>query len=47
MHRLCSEICQGICPVCGRNRNESVCHCTIQSTDDRWSGLKQFKPETV
>jgi uncharacterized protein len=43
MHRLCSESCLGICPVCGKNRSESDCHCTVTLADDRWSGLKQFK----
>jgi uncharacterized protein len=43
VQRLCSEGCQGICPVCGKNRNESGCHCTASLADDRWSGLKQFK----
>jgi uncharacterized protein len=41
--RLCSESCQGICPICGQNRNESGCHCTATMADDRWSSLKQFK----
>jgi uncharacterized protein len=41
--RLCSEGCQGICPVCGKNRNESGCHCTATMADERWSSLKQFK----
>jgi uncharacterized protein len=43
VQRLCSESCLGICPICGKNRNESGCHCTAALTDDRWSGLKQFK----
>jgi uncharacterized protein len=43
MHRLCSEACQGICPICGKNRNESSCDCSAAPGDDRWSGLKQFK----
>ncbi len=43
VQRLCSEDCLGICPVCGKNRNESGCHCTAALADDRWSGLKQFK----
>jgi uncharacterized protein len=43
VQRLCSEGCQGICPICGRNRNESGCHCTATLADDRWSGLQQFK----
>ena len=24
---LCSENCQGICPVCGKNRNIAPCTC--------------------
>ena len=24
---LCSEECQGLCPQCGRNRNEGGCNC--------------------
>ncbi len=43
MHRLCDEACQGICPLCGLNRNESPCQCSAAPADDRWSGLKQFK----
>lgn len=43
MHRLCSEACKGICPICGKNRNESSCDCSATPADDRWSGLKQFK----
>ena len=43
MHRLCSEGCQGICPFCGKNRNESPCECSAVPADDRWSELKQFK----
>jgi uncharacterized protein len=45
--RLCNEGCQGICPICGKNRNESGCHCTATLSDDRWSGLKQFKKEAT
>ena len=24
---LCIDQCKGLCPVCGKNRNEDVCHC--------------------
>ncbi|MDQ7056844.1 MAG: DUF177 domain-containing protein [Persephonella sp.] len=27
MKALCNENCQGICPVCGSNRNENPCDC--------------------
>jgi uncharacterized protein len=37
MQRVCSEDCKGICPVCGRNRNETTCDCKVQNTDDRWA----------
>jgi uncharacterized protein len=36
MQRVCSEDCKGICPVCGRNRNEVTCDCKVESADDRW-----------
>jgi len=43
MHLLCSEECRGLCPVCGKNRNESGCECSEVPADDRWSALKQFQ----
>ena len=46
MHRLCSEACLGICPICGKNRNEADCRCTAQPADDRWSGLRNLKLES-
>ncbi len=27
MHPLCRENCQGLCPMCGQNRNEAPCGC--------------------
>jgi uncharacterized protein len=36
MQRVCSDVCKGICPVCGKNRNEVVCDCKLESHDDRW-----------
>ncbi len=42
MHRLCSEACKGLCPQCGRNRNEGSCECNEVPRDDRWGSLKQF-----
>jgi uncharacterized protein len=36
MQRICGEDCKGICPVCGRNRNEFPCDCRVGQTDDRW-----------
>jgi uncharacterized protein len=43
MQRVCSEICKGICPVCGRNRNDAECDCKTQATDDRWGALRKLE----
>jgi uncharacterized protein len=42
MQRVCSDSCKGICPVCGRNRNQSECNCHAQPADDRWSALRNL-----
>jgi uncharacterized protein len=42
MQRVCSETCKGICPICGKNRNETDCQCETRTADDRWSALKDF-----
>jgi uncharacterized protein len=39
MQRVCSEDCKGICPVCGKNRNQSACDCHTNAGDDRWRAL--------
>jgi DUF177 domain-containing protein len=39
MQRVCSESCKGICPVCGKNRNETACDCHVKKNDDRWAAL--------
>jgi uncharacterized protein len=43
MHMLCSEACQGICPVCGGNRNLRDCGCQVKPVDDRWAALKRLQ----
>jgi uncharacterized protein len=43
MQRVCSDVCKGICPVCGKNRNETMCDCRVQSTDDRWGALRKLE----
>lgn len=42
MQRVCSPDCRGICPVCGRNRNEISCDCRVEPADDRWSALRNI-----
>jgi uncharacterized protein len=42
-HReYCREDCQGLCPVCGINRNEESCDCEAEQIDPRMSVLKQL-----
>ena len=43
MQRVCSEACRGICPVCGKNRNETPCDCKIETADDRWGALRELE----
>jgi uncharacterized protein len=42
MQRVCREDCKGICPVCGKNRNEVACNCRLETTDDRWQALRDI-----
>jgi uncharacterized protein len=41
--RICGEDCRGICPLCGGNRNETVCQCAANSIDERWGALRNLK----
>jgi uncharacterized protein len=43
MQRVCREGCQGICPVCGQNRNLVRCGCEAKPVDDRWAALKNLQ----
>jgi DUF177 domain-containing protein len=43
MQRLCRAGCKGMCPVCGKNRNLSECHCPRETSDDRWAALKSIR----
>lgn len=43
---LCDEACQGLCPVCGENRNETACGCKQDRTDPRLAGLADFFKES-
>ncbi len=45
MRLVCSETCKGICPVCGRNRNQEECGCQVNAMDDRWSKLRSLRTE--
>lgn len=39
---LCSEDCQGLCPVCGKDLNEGDCGHEKTVPDPRWAALKDI-----
>lgn len=44
MRTLCREGCLGLCPVCGKNRNEAPCGCSEPSVvDPRLEGLRKLR----
>jgi uncharacterized protein len=38
----CGEECQGLCPHCGANLNDTTCSCETSQSDDRWAALRQL-----
>jgi uncharacterized protein len=40
MRPLCRPDCQGLCPVCGKDRNVETCQCQTEWVDPRLSVLK-------
>jgi uncharacterized protein len=46
MRWTCQDNCKGICPSCGRNRNQEDCTCNNKAADDRWSKLRSIRVET-
>lgn len=45
MKPICKEECEGLCPVCGIDKNKHNCDCEIDTVDPRFSKLKEFFPE--
>jgi uncharacterized protein len=43
MKPLCREECQGLCPVCGINRNTGTCDCKTDWIDPRLEGLRNLR----
>jgi len=43
MQPLCRHDCQGLCPVCGADRNEQRCSCRQKAIDPRWEKLKDLR----
>ncbi|OEF98553.1 YceD family protein [Desulfuribacillus alkaliarsenatis] len=42
MKPLCKEVCKGLCPKCGVNRNIESCDCNTQRIDPRLADLADF-----
>jgi uncharacterized protein len=40
---LCQEDCKGLCPRCGRNRNNEDCACDASQVDPRWTALADLR----
>ncbi|MEQ8200809.1 MAG: DUF177 domain-containing protein [Syntrophomonadaceae bacterium] len=40
---VCSDDCQGLCPVCGQDKNVQPCTCQEDKTDPRWAKLKDLR----
>lgn len=39
---LCNVECQGLCSICGQNKNIANCSCVKETIDPRWEKLKSF-----
>lgn len=42
---ICQRDCKGLCPVCGADRNQVVCHCETKVIDPRLAKLQDFSEE--
>jgi len=45
LERVCRVDCEGLCPVCGIDRNTEECSCDTEVRDDRWAALEGFVPD--
>lgn len=43
MKALCKPDCQGLCPVCGVNRNVGTCSCSTEWVDPRMEALRRLR----
>ena len=42
MKPLCSENCKGLCPICGKNKNNIDCQCKSEEIDPRMQALSKL-----
>lgn len=40
---VCREECLGLCPVCGKNKNEADCGCEVPTGAQAWDVLKNIQ----
>src|SRR5262252_3907895 len=43
MKPLCTEACEGLCPVCGKNLNRESCDCKRNWDDPRMAALRELR----
>jgi len=43
MKPLCTDACEGLCPVCGKNLNRESCGCARNWDDPRMAALRELK----
>ena len=43
MAPLCREDCRGLCPACGKPRDDGPCTCGKNESDPRWAKLARLK----
>jgi len=43
MKPVCEEACQGLCPQCGADLNETACACEPVTSDPRWDALLDLR----
>jgi uncharacterized protein len=39
---LCDADCEGLCAICGADRNETRCDCRVEDSDPRWAALRSL-----
>jgi uncharacterized protein len=43
LNPVCRDACQGLCPTCGKRRDEGPCGCKQDDTDPRWAALSALR----
>jgi uncharacterized protein len=45
LNPLCEEACEGLCPTCGKRRDQGPCGCVEDETDPRWAALSALREQ--